>query len=81
MFHAIIRSRGSVLHLLAEVDAYSLESLRQHVASAMREEPPVHVVIDVDAPEHDEVSGRLRRWAKRLESAGAAVDIGTLPQH
>jgi hypothetical protein len=79
MFHAVIRSGGSVLHLFAELDPYNLETLRQHVAGALRENPPVHVAIGVDAHEREELKGRLRCWARRLEGRGAAVEIGRLP--
>jgi hypothetical protein len=79
MFHAVVRTRGSVLHLLAELDPYDLETLRQHIVLALRENPPVHVAIGVEAHEPEELQGRLRRWARRLEGSGAAVEIGRLP--
>jgi hypothetical protein len=75
MFHAVIRDQGGALHLIADVDPYNLETLRQHVAQSMREAPPVHLRIDVQQDQHQALDARLRRWVKRITRSGAEVEI------
>jgi hypothetical protein len=77
MFHALIRSQQGALHIIGEVDGYSLEALRDQIASARREGSlsPVDLQIGVDEEQRDELERRTRRWVKNLLQAGATVTI------
>jgi hypothetical protein len=80
MFHAIIRNRTGVLHVIGEVEAYDLETLRRHVVGAARETAPApsHLQIRVDPGQRDELQRRTRRWMRRLALAGVTVAISSL---
>jgi hypothetical protein len=81
MFHAVIHARQSSLHLVAETDPYNLETLRQHVVDAVRQSEPVRLHIDVHPEQRDELVGRIRKWVKRIEEAGAQVEVVASASH
>jgi hypothetical protein len=74
MMHAVIRNRRDALHLIGHVDAYNLESLRDHT-KAMGREGNLSVVIDVTPSEEERLTQHAGHWLARLTRRGVPVLI------
>jgi hypothetical protein len=75
MFHAVIRTDRDAFHLIADCDAYGLETLQQHVRSARHQTDAVSLQLSLDALNEPGLSQRMRRWLQRLAHAGVIVEI------
>jgi hypothetical protein len=75
MFHAVIRTDRDAFHLIADCDAYGLETLQQHVRSARKQTDDVSLRLSLDALNEPGLSQRMRRWLQRLAHAGVIVEI------
>ena len=72
MMHAIIRNGHDALHLIGHVDAYNLESLRDHT-KAMAREGTLSVVIEVTPSDEQRLTQQAGRWLDRLAREGVPV--------
>jgi hypothetical protein len=70
--HAVIRNRHDSLHLIGHVDAYNLESLRDHT-KAMARAGGLSVVIEVSPTDERRLTEHAGRWLDRLARDGASV--------
>jgi hypothetical protein len=74
MMHAVIRNGNDALHLIGHVDAYNLESLRDHT-KAMARAGGLSVVIDVSPSDEERLTQTAGRWLDRLSRAGTLVVV------
>jgi len=72
MMHAIIRNGHDALHLIGHVDAYNLESLRDHT-KAMAREGELSVVIEVSPRDEELLTQQAGHWLERLAREGVPV--------
>jgi hypothetical protein len=71
MMHAVIRNGQDALHLIGNVDAYSLEALRDHTRSRGRE-GSFSIEIDVSPEDAGCLAQKAGRWLERLTRWGAS---------
>jgi hypothetical protein len=74
MMHAVIRNGHDALHLIGHVDAYNLESLRDHTR-AMGRDGGLSVVIDLSPSDEETLTRQAGRWLYRLARAGVPVVV------
>ena len=72
MMHAVIRNGHDSLHLIGHVDAYNLESLRDHT-KAMARNGGLSVVIEVSPADERRLAEQAGRWLDRLARDGVPV--------
>ncbi len=70
MLHAVIESRHCALHLISEVNAYNMQTLRQHVTGPANEHEPVYLKIQLDPADIPEFERHTRRWLPVMVSTG-----------
>jgi hypothetical protein len=78
MMHAVIKNRHDALHLIGHVDAYNLESLRDH-SSAMGRDGDLSITIEVAPSEIDRLTQQAGGWLDRLVRRGVPVLIRPRP--
>ena len=74
MMHAVIRSPKDAIHLIGHVDAYTVESLRDHVRHMARH-GAVSLAIDMDPADQEALHRHAGRWLGRLVASGATVTV------
>jgi hypothetical protein len=74
MMHAVIRSPNDTIHLIGHVDAYNVESLRDHVRG-MGRHGHVSLSIEIDPADRPALERHAGRWLGRLAGSGARVAI------
>jgi hypothetical protein len=74
MMHAVIRGGHDVLHLIGHVDAYNIESLRDHVTSMTRS-GDVSLFIEVTSKDSRQLSSRAGGWLDHLAHQGVSVKV------
>jgi len=74
MMHAVIRNGHDALHLIGHVDAYNLESLRDHT-KAMGRDGGLSVVIEVSPSDEQMLAQQAGRWLDRLSREGIPVMV------
>jgi hypothetical protein len=74
MMHAVIRNGHDALHLIGHVDAYNLESLRDHT-TAMGRDGGLSVVIEVSPKDEELLTAQAGRWLDRLARSGVPVVV------
>ena len=72
MMHAVIRNGRDALHLIGHVDAYNLESLRDH-ATTMNRAGGLSLVIEVTPRDEPQLTQHAGRWLDRLTRDGVSV--------
>ncbi len=78
MLHAVIRAGKEAFHFFGDVDAYSLQTVRQHVRQGSKEFGNVHLSLEIDPADQKEFQRRSRRWLPRLSDAGTVVEVKIL---
>jgi hypothetical protein len=81
MFHATVRTDRDTLHLIGELDPYSVETLQQQVRGARRDGENIRLLIEIESRDETTFASYARRWLRRLESCGVEVEveIGGIP--
>ncbi|HWP66680.1 MAG TPA: hypothetical protein VNO26_12280 [Candidatus Limnocylindria bacterium] len=74
MMHAIIRNGHDAIHLIGHVDAYNVESLRDHVRG-MRGRGQVSLSIDISPADTEALQRHAGRWLERLVADGMRVAV------
>lgn len=74
MMHAVIRSSNDTIHLIGHVDAYNVESLRDHVRG-MGRHGHVWLTIEIDPADRTALQRHAGRWLGRLAGADTTVAI------
>ena len=74
MMHAVIRNRNDAIHLIGHVDAYSLESLRDHTRTLGRD-GGLSIAIDVNPSDAERLREKAGRWFDRLTRRGVPVVV------
>ena len=79
MLHAEIRWARDAFHLFGEMDAYNLQTLRQHVLQVLGEDERVEVKIELAAEDWRLFERQTRRWIAQLQQRGAIVAVKVDP--
>ena len=79
MMHAVIRTSNDCIHLIGHVDAYNVESLRDHVRG-MGRAGDVSVVIDIAPADKGALIQHAGRWLSRLAGSGVPVRVQSGPR-
>jgi hypothetical protein len=75
MMHAVIRNgQDDALHLIGAVDAYTIESLRDHTSS-MWCWGGLSIEIDVSTEEAESLAQKAGGWLGRLTRRGVSVAV------
>ncbi len=74
MMHAVIRNGQDALHLIGHVDAYIIESLRDHTR-AMGRDGALSLEIDVNPNDAERLTRQVGTWLDRLTRRGASVVV------
>jgi hypothetical protein len=75
MFHARICTTHDAFHFIAEVNPYNLQTLRHHVRQSIREDGPLKISLQVDAPDQRAFVRYTARWLPGLIAAGTQVEM------
>lgn len=75
MFHARICTTHDAFHLIAEVNPYNLQTLRHHVSQSIREDGPLKISLQVDAPDQRAFVRYTARWLPGLIASGTQVEM------
>jgi hypothetical protein len=78
MMRAVIKNSHESLHLMGHVDAYNVESLRDHTV-AMARDGGLSVTIEVSPRDEDLLARHAGRWLARLVRDGVPVVVRTTP--
>lgn len=79
MFHAVIQSDRTALHLIGEVEPYNLQTLRLYLRPTAHEPGPRRVDVTLDQEDQAVFNKHLRRWLPALTSAGTVVLVHVTP--
>jgi hypothetical protein len=78
MMRAVIRNSHESLHLMGHVDAYNVDSLRDH-AVAMSRDGGLSLTIEVSPNDEESLARFAGRWLARLMRDGVPVVVRTAP--
>lgn len=75
MFHAHIRTAHDAFHLIAEVNSYNLQTLRQHMRQTIREDGQVKISVQIDSSDQPAFARHTANWLPKLIEAGTQVEV------
>ena len=75
MLHATIRSGGSTVHFIGDVNEYNLETLIDHARYGLAHGEAVSLRVEVDSGDHETFLARSQRWMRRLTKSGVQIDV------
>jgi len=73
--YAVIRSDHDALHFIGRLDAYNVESLREHARAMRRERTAVEAWISIDPAERRDLGSVADRWLAGFEADGVRVEL------
>ena len=79
MFHARIRTPNDVFHLIAEVNSYNLQTLRQHLRQSLREDGSLQISVLLDPGDQRAFARYTSRWLPKMIETGAQVAVEVAP--
>jgi len=80
MLHARIRTGRDAFHFIAEVNAYNLQTLRQHVRQSLRESDDLALSMRIDRADQPAFERHTARWLPALIKAGTCVELNVGPR-
>lgn len=75
MFHAHVRTAHDAFHLIAEVNSYNLQTLRQHMRQSIREDGQVKISVRIDSSDQPAFARHTANWLPKLIAAGTQVEV------
>jgi len=79
MLHARIRTGRDAFHFIGEVNAYNLQTLRQHVQQSLRECTDLTLSMRIDLPDQRAFERYTAAWLPALIEGGTAVELRVVP--
>ena len=73
MLHALIRTDKDAFHFCGEADAYSLETLREHLPQSG--DGRVRLRFEIDRADQIAFERSTRKWLSHLLSLGTVVEV------
>jgi hypothetical protein len=73
--YAVIRTDHDALHFIGKLDAYNVESLREHARAMRRDRDAVEAWISVDPAERRGLGSIADRWFAGFEADGVRVQL------
>jgi hypothetical protein len=73
--YAVIRTDHDALHFIGKLDAYNVESLREHARAMRRDRSAVVAWISIDPAERRGLGSVADRWFAGFEADGVRVEL------
>jgi hypothetical protein len=73
--YAVIRTDHDALHFIGKLDAYNVESLREHARAMRRDRDAVEAWISIDPAERRGLGSIADRWFAGFEADGIHVEL------
>jgi hypothetical protein len=80
MLHARIRTTHDAFHFIAEVNAYNLQTLRQHVRQSLREDGQLTISMRIDPSDQRAFERYTAPWLPALIESGTPVELNVVPR-